>query len=49
MPAEGTITEKFGREYYTYNPNLTEGPSTQILSTVVQPEYTASNDDNGGD
>ena len=28
---------KFNRKYYEYNPSVYQGPSTEILDTIVKP------------
>ncbi len=34
----GGTKEEFGREYQNYNPAPAEGPMTEILGTVLNPE-----------
>ncbi len=37
MAAEGTKKLKFDRKYMGYNPNRIQGPTVNILDTVVKP------------
>ena len=32
----GTAKTKFTRKYYTYNPNVYQGPPTEVLDTVLK-------------
>ena len=36
---------KFGRYYYAYNPNVYQGPLTEVLDTVLTPKPPEEDDE----
>ena len=45
MPTEGQRKTKFGREYYTWNPDKYQGPLTSVNDTVLKPIPPKKEDD----
>ena len=45
MPTEGQRKTKFGREYYTWNPDKYHGPLTSVNDTVLKPIPRKEEDD----